>query len=74
MDRESAVIDVTNLEECRNNNNIRAIREIFEDAGNRVEQGEEIVLFQTLYDSPPELLERISTRERLEEIAGYYLP
>lgn len=74
MDREYAVIDVTNLEECRDNNNIQAIREIFEDAGNRLNQGEEIVLLQTQYDSPPEFLERINSRDRLEEIAGYYLP
>lgn len=74
MDKESAVIDVANLEECRDNNNIQAIREIFEDARNRLEQGEEIVLLQTQYDSPPELLERINSRARLDQIAGYYLP
>jgi hypothetical protein len=74
MDRESAVIDVATLEECRDRNNIQAIREIFEDARSRMEQGQEIVLFQTLEDSPPELLERINAPERLEEIARYYLP
>jgi len=74
MDRESAMIDVTNLEDCRHNNNIQVIREIFQDARNRLEQGEEIMLLQTHYDSPPEFLERISSRDRLEEIAGYYLP
>ncbi|MEF8823645.1 MAG: hypothetical protein V5B78_05900 [Desulfohalobiaceae bacterium] len=74
MDRESAMIDVTNLEDCRDKNNIQVIREIFEDARNRLEQGEEIMLLQTQYDSPPEFLERISSRDRLNEIAGYYLP
>ena len=74
MDREYAMIDVTNLEDCRHNNNIQVIREIFEDARNRLEQGEEIMLLQTQHDSPPEFLERISSRDRLDEIAGYYLP
>lgn len=74
MDRESAMIDVTNLEDCRDKNNIQVIREIFEEARNRLEQGEEIMLLQTQYDSPPEFLERISSRDRLNEIAGYYLP
>ena len=74
MDRETPVIDVATLEECRSKNNSRTIREIFDDARDRLEQGEEIVLLQTHFDAPPELLERIATRERLEEIARYYLP
>ena len=67
MDKEVAVIDVTNLEDCRDKKRYETLREIFADA-------REIVLHQTFVDSPPELVERIQTRERLEEVARYYLP
>ncbi|MFW6055410.1 MAG: hypothetical protein ACOC9D_05845 [Thermodesulfobacteriota bacterium] len=73
MDEEVVVIDVSNLEDCRDKKNYDTLRWIFEDARNQIDQGREIVLHQTFLDSPPEMVERIKTRERLEEVAGYYL-
>lgn len=74
MDNNVAVIDVTNLEDCRDKKQYQTLREIFKDAREQIDQGREIVLHQTFQDSPPELVERIQTLERLEEVAGYYLP
>ncbi|MCF8105290.1 MAG: hypothetical protein K9K64_07405 [Desulfohalobiaceae bacterium] len=73
MDEEVVVIDVTNLEDCRDKKNYDTLRWIFEDARNQIDQGREILLHQTFLDSPPEMVERIKTRERLDEVAGYYL-
>ena len=74
MDKEVAVIDVTNLEDCRDRKDEQTLREIFDDARRQIDQGLEVVLHQTFVDSPPELVERIQSRERLDEVAGYYLP
>ena len=74
MDKEVAVLDVTNLEDCRDKKRYETLREIFDDAREQIDLGREIVLHQTFVDSPPELVERIQTRERLEEVARYYLP
>ena len=74
MEKEVAVIDVTNLEDCRDKKRYETLREIFADAREQIDQGREIVLHQTFGDSPPELVERIQTRERLQEVARYYLP
>ena len=73
MDEEVVVIDVTNLEDCRDKKNYDTLRWIFEDARNQIDQGREILLHQTFLDSPPEMVERIKTRERLDEVAGYYV-
>ena len=74
MDKEVAVIDVTNLEDCRDRKDEQTLREIFDDARRQIDQGREIVLHQIFVDSPPELIERIQSRERLDEVVGYYLP
>ena len=74
MDREVVVIDVDNLEDCRDRKDVQALREIFQDARNQLDQGKEVVLHQTFIDSPPELVERIQSRERLDEVARYYVP
>jgi hypothetical protein len=74
MDREVAVIDVANLEDCRDRKDVQALREIFQDARDQLDQGKEVVLHQTFIDSPPELVERIQSRERLDEVARYYVP
>ena len=74
MDKEVAVIDVTNLEDCRDRKDEQTLRDIFDDARRQIDQGLEVVLHQTFVDSPPELVERIQSRERLDEVAGYYLP
>jgi len=74
MDKEVAVLDVTNLEDCRDKKRYETLREIFDDAREQIDLGREIALHQTFVDSPPELVERIQTRERLEEVARYYLP
>ncbi len=74
MDEEKVLIDVTNLEECRDRKDYQALRQIFKDADKQLDQGLEIVLHQTFLDSPPELVDRIQTHERLNEIAQYYLP
>jgi hypothetical protein len=73
MDNNVAVIDVTNLEDCRDKKQYQTLREIFKDAREQIAQGRDVVLHQTFQDSPPELVERIQTHERLEEVAGYYL-
>jgi hypothetical protein len=74
MERESAVLDVRNLEECKSRKQYDALKEMFEDAKNQIMQGKEIVLWQTFEDSPPEVLERITSLERLAEIERYYTP
>ncbi len=74
MDQEVVLIDVSNLEDCRDKKNYEALKEIFADARQQIDQGREIVLQMTFIDSPPELMERIQSRERLEEIFKYYLP
>jgi len=72
--KEVAVIDVTNLEDCRDRKDTQTLREIFDDARLHLSQGRDIVLHQTFLDSPPELVERIQSLERLNEVAQYYLP
>lgn len=74
MDQEVVLIDVSNLEDCRDKKNYEALKKILEDARRQIDQGREIVLQMTFIDSPPELIERIQSRERLEEIFKYYLP
>jgi len=74
MDREVVVIDVANLEDCLDRKDLQVLREIFQDARNQLDQGKEVVLHQTFIDSPPELVERIQSRERLDEVARYYVP
>jgi hypothetical protein len=72
--KEVAVIDVTNLEDWRDRKDTQTLREIFDDARLQLSQGRDIVLHQTFLDSPPELVERIQSLERLNEVAQYYLP
>ena len=69
-----AVIDVSNLEKCKERGDEQALQWIFDDARRQLELGYDIVLHQTFVDSPPEVLERVRTRERLDELSRYYLP
>ena len=74
MKDEAAVLDVRNLEDCKSKQQYEALKEMFRDARSQLEQGKELVLWQTFEDSPPEVLERITSLQRLAEIERYYTP
>ncbi len=74
MSDNVAVIDVSNLEKCKERGDKQALQWIFDDARRQMELGYDIVLHQTFRDSPPEVLERIQSLERLDELSWYYLP
>ena len=74
MSDNVAVIDVSNLEKCKERGDEQSLQWIFDDARRQIELGYDIVLHQTFLDSPPEVLERVQSRERLDELSWYYLP
>lgn len=74
MSDNVAVIDVTNLEDCKERGDEQALQWIFDDARRQMELGYDILLHQTFLDSPPEIVERVQTRERLDQLSRYYLP
>jgi hypothetical protein len=73
MGEETIVLDVRNLEDCKLRQKNEVLQEIFQDAEEQLAKGREIVLWQTFDDSPPEVLERIKSAERLREIRRYYI-
>jgi uncharacterized FlgJ-related protein len=74
MKDEAAVLDVRNLEDCKSKQQYETLKEMFQDARNQIAQGRELVIWQTFEDSPPEMLERITSLQRLAEIERYYTP